>query len=105
MKNYIRFALSLTLIQLLTSAIYATTPAEIQTAVTNRFKITTRNGFSGQIKQIGTILVLQKEGLRADIPKAMMKPTIIKNRDIDSAGGGRHYRIIRFNNSDWNTRK
>ena len=88
MRHYIRFAFSFALIQLLTGVTFATTTAEVKSALSAHYKITTRSGFTGQVKQIGTVLVLQKEGIRADVPNALLKPTVIKNREIERAGGG-----------------
>jgi len=92
MKYLIRFAFSLMLLHLLSGALFATTPDEIQSAIEARYKVTTRS-FLGRIKEIGTILVIQKEGLRADVPKALMKATVIMNRKIAAVGGGNVFGI------------
>jgi len=52
MQHYIRFVVSLALIQLLASVTFATTPAEIQTALSTRYKITTRNGFTARSNRL-----------------------------------------------------
>lgn len=51
------------------------------------YQITTRN-FLGKIQKPGTVLVIMKDGLQADEPKAMMKPTIIENGEITKSGAG-----------------
>ncbi len=56
-------------------------------ALKSRYVITTRS-WTGHVERPGTVLVIQKEGLRADRPKVAMKPTVIRNGTIEGTGGG-----------------
>jgi hypothetical protein len=55
--------------------------------IESRYKLTIP-GFLGNYKETGSVLVVQKEGLRADRPWANFKPTVIEGGQIITSGGG-----------------
>ncbi len=61
--------------------------AELKAALTAKYAITERN-WMGEIKKPGTIILVQKDGLKTDRPQVMMKPTIIKDGELASSGAG-----------------
>jgi hypothetical protein len=52
-----------------------------------RYEITTRD-WLGKVKKPGTVLVVAQDGIQADEPSALMKPTLIKDGKITKSGGG-----------------
>jgi hypothetical protein len=66
----------------------AATPTQVKEAVEARYQVTTRSAF-GRVKEPGTVLLVQKEGIRADKPKALMRPSIIRDGELVTVGGGR----------------
>ena len=87
MQYWIRFAFGVLVLHLLAGTALAITPDEIKSAVESRYKITVP-GFLGDFKEIGSVLMVQKEGLRADRPRSNFKSTVIKGGRIITAGGG-----------------
>ncbi len=87
MHSLIRFAFSMALLQLMAGPSFAVTPAEMKRAVEARYKITVP-GFFGNFKEIGSILVARKEGIRADRPRAFFRANVIKEGRLVTAGGG-----------------
>ncbi len=87
MQNQIRFVFAILLLQFLAGTAFAVTPDEIKAAIESRYRLTIP-GFLGNYKEIGSVLVVQKEGLRADRPRSNFKPTVIKGGQIVTAGGG-----------------
>lgn len=87
MRYRFRFALSLLLLHLLVGTSFAATQEEVTSAIGSRYKLTVP-GFLGGFKEVGSVLVVQKEGLRANRPSASFKPNVIENRRLSMAGGG-----------------
>lgn len=87
MQYRIRLAFGILLLHFLAGTAFALTPDEIKSAIESRYKLTIP-GFLGYFKETGTVLVVQKEGLRADRPRSNFKPTVIKGGKIKTAGGG-----------------
>ena len=82
----IRF--SVVLIPLFTACTsFAATRDEAETAVKDRYRITTP-GFFGGFNEIGSVLTPRREGLRADRPSNVFKPNAVRNHQIVVAGGG-----------------
>ncbi len=84
---YFRLIITMSIIAIIVIPARAVSPDSLETAITNRFKLTTRN-LSLRIKERGTVLVIQKEGLRADPPKMVKVVSVIENNDLVSEGGG-----------------
>ncbi len=82
-----RCALSLLLLHLLVGTSFADAPDENRAAVEARYRYTVP-GFFGDFKAIGSVLVVQKEGLRANRPSALFKPTVITDSRVVASGGG-----------------
>ncbi len=87
MHSLIRFVFSLALLQLMAGPSFAVTPAEMKSAVESRYRITVP-GFFGNFKEIGSVLVVRKEGLRADRPRAFFRANVIKGGRLVTTGGG-----------------
>lgn len=87
MQYLCRFALSLFLFHILAGTTFAASQEEVKSATESRYKLTVP-GFLGGFKEVGSVLVVQKEGLRANRPSKTFKPNIIENRRVTSAGGG-----------------
>ncbi len=101
MRFLIRFAVFMVLLQFMAMPSFAVTPDEIKPAVESRYRITVP-GFFGNFKEIGSILVVRKDGLRADRPRAFFRPNIIKGGQLAAAGGGD---VPLGNNIDGNLRR
>lgn len=65
----------------------AATPEEIRQEILSKFTITTRSAV-GRVQNPGSVLVVQKEGIRADPPRTMMKPSKIRDGELVEVGGG-----------------
>lgn len=87
MLNPIRFAFGILLLHFLAGTAFAVTPEEIRSAIESRYRLTIP-GFLGNYKETGSVLVVQKEGLRADRPRSNFKPTVIEGGQVVTAGGG-----------------
>lgn len=87
MQCRFRLMLSLFMLQILAGTSFAVTQDEIKSVVEARYRVT-KPGFFGDFKEIGSVLVLQKEGLRANRPTKIFTPNIIRGRQVESAGGG-----------------
>ena len=87
MQNPMRFVFGILLLQLLAGTAFAVTPDEIKAAIESRYRLTIP-GFLGNYKETGSVLVVQKEGLRADRPRSNFKPAVIKGGKVITAGGG-----------------
>ncbi len=61
--------------------------ADLLSALKSRYAITTRN-WLGKIQQPGVVLVVQQEGLQADRPKPIMRPTEIQDGVLVKTGAG-----------------
>ena len=87
MRYRFRFALSLLLLHILAGTSFAVTQEEVKSAIGSRYKLTVP-GFLGGFKEVGSVLVVQKEGLRANRPSASFKPNVIEGRQVTMIGGG-----------------
>ena len=85
MKPRIFFTISGIFFMLNFIPVHAISPDSLKIAITNHFKLTTRS-FFGRIKVPGTVLVLQKEGLRADPAQGIMVPSVIKDGHLVRVG-------------------
>jgi hypothetical protein len=81
------FTFGILLLHFLAGNALAVSPNEIVSAVESRYKFTIP-GFLGDYKEIGSVLAVQKEGLRANRPRTNFKATVIKGGEIIAAGGG-----------------
>jgi len=59
----------------------------IEEAIADVYKITERT-MLGRIERPGTVLVVPKEGVRADPPKSFMTPTTVRDGEVTRIGGG-----------------
>lgn len=66
----------------------ASTEAEVRQALEAKYTLTERSKWSAQVTKPGTVLVVQKSGLQANTPRLTMKPTVIKNGQLEYVGGG-----------------
>jgi len=66
----------------------ASSESEVRQALEAKYKLTERSKWTAQVTKPGTVLVVQKSGLQANTPRLMMKPTVIKNGQLESVGGG-----------------
>jgi hypothetical protein len=66
----------------------ASSEAEIRQALEAKYTLTERSKWSAQVTKPGTVLVVQKAGLQANTPRLTMKPTVIKNGQLEYVGGG-----------------
>ncbi len=80
-------ALGLLLFQLLAGTSFAVTREEVKAAVETRYKVT-KIGFLGNVDEQGSVLIVQKEGLKAGRPSKAFKPNVIVKGQITSTGGG-----------------
>ncbi len=87
MRYIIVCPITLLLFHIAAVASFAATRDEISSAIEARCKIT-KPGFLGDYKEIGSVLVVRKEGLRANRPSASFKPNVIANGRIEAVGGG-----------------
>ncbi|MBI1922232.1 MAG: hypothetical protein HYS23_14250 [Geobacter sp.] len=87
MQYRFRFALSLFLFHLLVGNSFAVTQDEVKSAIGSRYKLTVP-GFLGGFKEVGSVLIVQKEGLGANRPSASFKPNVIEVRQLTMIGGG-----------------
>jgi hypothetical protein len=60
---------------------------DLEQAINHRWIPTTRSKL-GRVLEPGTVLVIQKGGLKADKPRAFMRPTVIDSGEISKTGGG-----------------
>lgn len=79
MRYRFRFALSLLLLHILAGTSFAATQEEVKSAIGSRYKLTVP-GFLGGFKEVGTVLVVQKEGLRANRLSASFKAPCFDNK-------------------------
>jgi hypothetical protein len=77
----------LLLAYLVPSAAWAVSPAGIRADIEARYKISSLD-FFGNVKVNGTVLVVWKDGLRADRPGVSNKATVIRDRQVATVGGG-----------------
>jgi len=77
----------LLLVHLVPGAAWAVTPDAMRADIEARYKITTLN-ILGFIEESGAVLVVRKEGLRADRPGVSNKATVIRDRQVTTVGGG-----------------
>lgn len=87
MQFHIRLALGLVLLYITAATSFAASRSEITAAIENRYRVTTLD-FLGNLKAVGSVLVVLQEGLKADMPKALFRPNVIDNRQVVTAGGG-----------------
>jgi hypothetical protein len=87
MQYRICILLSLFLFQMFVGTSSAVTQDEIKTLVETRYRIT-KPSFFGDFKEIGTVLVVQKEGLRANRPSKVFTPNVINGHQVVTVGGG-----------------
>lgn len=71
----------------ITGAVAADWKSNLEDALKSQYVLTTRSKL-GRILEPGTVLVIQQEGIKADKPKAMMRPTVIESGSISKTGGG-----------------
>ena len=79
--------LSLLLLLLPVGTSFAVTQDEIRSSIEARYRYTVP-GFFGDFKAIGSVLNVQKEGLKANRPTKLFKPNVIVNSRLTAAGGG-----------------
>ena len=48
----------------------------------------TKRSLSGRYKNIGTVLVIQKEGIQVEPPRGVMRPTVIREGKLELTGTG-----------------
>jgi hypothetical protein len=84
---YLKLIMTMGIIAIVIIPAQAVSPDSLKAAITSRFKLTTRN-LSLRIQERGTVLVIQKEGLRADPPKMVKVVSVIENDNLVSEGGG-----------------
>jgi len=87
MSHRIGITCLLLLAYLVPSAAWAVTPAGIRADIETRYKISSLD-FLGNVKVNGTVLVVWKSGLRVDRPGVSNKPTVIRDRQVTTVGGG-----------------
>jgi hypothetical protein len=87
MQCRICFMFSLLLLQMHAGTSAAVTPEEMKGVVEARYRVT-KPGFFGDFKEIGTVFVVQKEGLRANRPSKVFAPNVIAGHRIAKTGGG-----------------
>lgn len=78
------------LILLIPLVAHASSEAEIRQALESRYTLTERSKWSAQVTKPGTVLVVRKAGLQANTPRLVMKPTVIKNGELEYVGGGNY---------------
>jgi len=78
---------SLVTFLILAGTSFAVTQEEIKSVLETRYR-PTKPGFFGDFKEIGSVLVLQKAGLRANRPSKIFAPNVIIGRQVATAGGG-----------------
>ena len=78
---------SLVTFHILAGTSFAVTQEEIKSVLETRYR-PTKPGFFGDFKEIGSVLVLQKAGLRANRPSKIFAPNVIIGRQVATAGGG-----------------
>lgn len=71
----------------ITGATAADWKSGLEEAIEARYVLTTRSKL-GRVLEPGTVLVIQREGIKADRPKAVMRPTVIESGSITKKGGG-----------------
>lgn len=76
----------LLVIHVLPGAAWAVTPAVMKTDIEARYRITTMDAL-GFLKESGSVLILRKEGLRADRPGAFNKANVISAGKVIETGG------------------
>jgi hypothetical protein len=87
MKYMIGMLLSLALPLVPVGMSFAAGGGEIQSAVESRYRMTS-NDLLGSIKEAGTVLVVQKEGLKAGRPVKLFNPNVVIDGRVATAGGG-----------------
>ena len=78
---------SLVTFLILAGTSFAVTQEEIKSVLETRYR-PTKPGFFGDFKEIGSVLVVQKAGLRANRPSKIFAPNVIIGRQVATAGGG-----------------
>jgi len=78
---------SLVTFLILAGTSFAVTQEEIKSVLETRYR-PTKPGFFGDFKEIGSVLVVQKAGLRANRPSKIFAPNVITGRQVATAGGG-----------------
>jgi len=87
MKSRFCIMFCLFMFQFLAGTSFAVTPEEIKAVVEARYRVT-KPGFFGDFKEVGSVLVVQKEGLRANRPSKIFAPNVIVGHQIATVGGG-----------------
>jgi hypothetical protein len=87
MRYRFRIVVSVLLCYLSAGASFAATRDEIRSAVESRYRYTVP-GFLGDFKAIGSVMVVQKEGLKAHRPTAIFKANVVENGRLVVPGGG-----------------
>ena len=87
MQFHIRLALGLVLLHITAATSLAASRSEITAAIENRYRVTTLD-ILGNLKEVGSVLVIQQEGLKADLPKTLFRPNVIEDRQVTASGGG-----------------
>jgi len=68
---------------------FAASPEELRAAIEAKYPVTQRSKFTARVTKPGAVLVIQRSGINADpSTKLAMKPVVIKNGQIEVAGGG-----------------
>ena len=83
----VRILLALLLLHSLAGGGYAATQNEIMSLLETRYRIT-KPAFLGGFSEIGSVFVVNREGLRANRPSKIFSPNVIRSQRIESVGGG-----------------
>lgn len=77
----------LLVVQLIPAVARGVTPAALRADIESRYRLTLvdRLGF---LKESGSVLIVRKEGLRADRPGAFNRPNLIRGGEVVEVGGG-----------------
>src|SRR6516165_908703 len=87
MHYRICLTLGLLLFQCLAGISFAVTQEEMKATIEARYKVT-KPGFLGNVEEPGSVLIVQKEGLKAGRSSKAFKPNVIAKGQITATGGG-----------------
>jgi len=87
MGQHMRLISTLLIFQTLSGVSLAVTQEGILSLLESRYRIT-RPAFLGGFKEIGSVFILNKNGLRMNRPSKIFSPNLIKEHRIERVGGG-----------------
>lgn len=85
MKNKLLAGVAMMLLAL---PAFSATEQELKTAIEGAYTLTMRSMLTGQVKKPGTVLYMNKPGIQANKPSAVLKATIVQDGEIEQLGGG-----------------